>query len=144
MLRNERDEAEGSFQQALAIAQARGERSLELRAATSLARLLATEKRHDEAEQILGGIYGWFTEGSDTADLRAARSLHRAVSGCVLKFTERLVPVVAEATRVILPLTTLPVWPIVLPDTAPPAPCPGCLQGSPWGHQGGVLAALQA
>jgi predicted ATPase len=76
LLRGEkRAEAEPCFRRAVEIAQGRAERSLELRAATSLARLLARTERRDEARRVLGGIYGWFTEGLDTADLREARSL---------------------------------------------------------------------
>jgi adenylate cyclase len=60
------------------VARARGERALELRAATSLARLLQRLDRHGEARQILGEVYGWFTEGLETADLRAARAVLEA------------------------------------------------------------------
>ena len=57
--------------------QARGmeARSLELRATTSLARLLASQGRRDEARKMLAEIYGWFTEGFDTADLKDAKAL---------------------------------------------------------------------
>jgi predicted ATPase len=68
-------EAETLFRQALAIAEKQQARSLSLRAATSLARLLRKQGRTEEARQQLGEIYGWFTEGFDTADLRAARAL---------------------------------------------------------------------
>jgi predicted ATPase len=50
-------------------------RSDELRATTSLARLLRDTHRHGEARTILTEIYGWFTEGFDTADLRQAKQL---------------------------------------------------------------------
>jgi tetratricopeptide (TPR) repeat protein len=73
--RGKRDEAERCFRSGIEIARRRAERSLELRASTSLARLLAHTKRRGEARRVLGGIYGWFTEGFDTADLRAARVL---------------------------------------------------------------------
>jgi len=63
------------FRSAIEIAERRAERSLELRAATSLARLLMRNGRRGEARRILGGIYAWFTEGFDTADLCQARSL---------------------------------------------------------------------
>lgn len=69
------DEAERCFRSAIEIAERRAERSLELRAATSLVRLLMRKGRRGEARRILGGIYAWFTEGFDTADLRAARAL---------------------------------------------------------------------
>jgi predicted ATPase len=48
---------------------------LELRATTSLARLLASQHRRDEARTILVEIYNWFTEGFDTADLLDAKAL---------------------------------------------------------------------
>ena len=48
--------------------------NLELRATTSLARLLAMQGRRDEAH-MLAEIYGWFTEGFDTADLKDAKAL---------------------------------------------------------------------
>jgi predicted ATPase len=47
----------------------------ELRATTSLAQLLAKQGRRDEARTKLGEIYGWFTEGFDTADLKDAKAL---------------------------------------------------------------------
>jgi predicted ATPase len=72
---DQRGEAERSFREAIAIARSRSERSLELRATTSLARLLAGQDRGGEARQMLAEIYGWFTEGFDTFDLRAARAL---------------------------------------------------------------------
>jgi len=46
-----------------------------LRATTSLARLLASQERGDEARSMLAEIYGWFTEGFDTADLKDAKAL---------------------------------------------------------------------
>ncbi len=49
--------------------------SWELRAATSLARLWQQQGKRDEARDLLGPIYGWFTEGFDTADLQEAQAL---------------------------------------------------------------------
>jgi class 3 adenylate cyclase/tetratricopeptide (TPR) repeat protein len=69
------EEAALCFRQALEVARRRSERSLELRAATSLARLLHGQGKRDEAHAILAPIYCWFTEGFDTADLRRARAL---------------------------------------------------------------------
>ncbi len=66
---------ERAFRQASELARSRGERSLELRAATSLARLLRSTGRHDEARRALGDVYRSFTEGFETADLRTARAL---------------------------------------------------------------------
>ncbi len=50
-------------------------KSWELRAATSLARLWHRQGKKEPARQLLGDIYGWFTEGFDTHDLRAAKAL---------------------------------------------------------------------
>jgi tetratricopeptide (TPR) repeat protein len=68
-------EAERCFRSALEIAQSRSEKSFELRAAMSLARLWQSQRRREEAHRLLGDAYGWFTEGFDTADLRAAQAL---------------------------------------------------------------------
>jgi class 3 adenylate cyclase/predicted ATPase len=68
-------DAEACFQQALAIARHQSAKSLELRAATSLARLWQQQGKRAEALQLLRDVYGWFTEGFDTADLQEARAL---------------------------------------------------------------------
>ncbi|MBM3189762.1 MAG: hypothetical protein FJZ90_13675 [Chloroflexi bacterium] len=68
-------EAEDCFAQAIAIARAGEQRTWELRAATSLARLWQRQGKRVEARDLLGGVYGWFTEGFDTPDLRDARAL---------------------------------------------------------------------
>jgi class 3 adenylate cyclase/predicted ATPase len=68
-------EAELCFRQALEIARRQQAKSWELRAATSLSRLLARQHRHDEARALLLEIYNWFTEGFDTADLKDAKAL---------------------------------------------------------------------
>ena len=60
---------------AIDIAQAQSARSLELRAATSLARLLAGQGKRRSAHDLLAPIYGWFTEGFETADLKDAKTL---------------------------------------------------------------------
>jgi tetratricopeptide (TPR) repeat protein len=67
--------AETCFRSAIELARRGGHRSLELRATTSLSRLLAQRGRRDEGRQALGKVYGWFTEGFDTGDLRVARTL---------------------------------------------------------------------
>jgi tRNA A-37 threonylcarbamoyl transferase component Bud32/tetratricopeptide (TPR) repeat protein len=67
--------AEASLREALDYAGRQQARSFELRAATALARLLQAGKRQDEARAVLAPIYDWFTEGHDTADLAAARTL---------------------------------------------------------------------
>jgi adenylate cyclase len=69
------DEAEDCFHRALAVAREQGSRWWELGAALSLARLWQAQGRRDEARELLGGIYGWFTEGFDTADLVEAKAL---------------------------------------------------------------------
>jgi predicted ATPase len=67
--------AENSFRTALAIAREQGTRGLELRAATSLARLWREQGRQTEARDLLAPVYGWFTEGFDTPDLKDAKAL---------------------------------------------------------------------
>jgi predicted ATPase len=67
--------AELLFRQALDIARSRGERSLELRAAMSLARFWQARRRSDEARRVVADVYGRFTEGFDSSDLREAKGL---------------------------------------------------------------------
>ncbi len=67
--------AQASFARAIAIARSRAARSWELRAATSMGRLLVSEGRHDAARSTLGGCYRTFTEGFETQDLRDAADL---------------------------------------------------------------------
>jgi predicted ATPase len=69
------EEAEACFQQALAIAHRQQAKSWELRAATSLASLWQQQGKRAEARELLTPIYGWFTEGFDTADLQEAKAL---------------------------------------------------------------------
>ena len=68
-------DGESCFRAAIEVARSRGEKSLELRATMRFARLLLEQDRRDEARQALTEIYGWFTEGFDTADLRDAKRL---------------------------------------------------------------------
>src|SRR5262249_23435704 len=68
-------EVESCFHQAIAIAQNQQAKSFELRAATNLARLWQSQGKREEARQVLGDVYGWFTEGFDTADLQDAKAL---------------------------------------------------------------------
>ena len=68
-------EAEDLFRDAIRIARSEEARSFELLATTSLARLLAKQGHRDEARVMLAEIYGWFTEGFDTADLKDAKAL---------------------------------------------------------------------
>jgi predicted ATPase len=67
--------AETCFQQSLDIARRQQAKSLELRAAISLSRLWQHQGKRDEARTLLAPIYGWFTEGFDTADLQEAKAL---------------------------------------------------------------------
>ncbi len=66
---------EECFLNAIEIAQRQQAKSLELRAATSLARLWQRQGKQHEAHQMLSEIYGWFTEGFDTKDLQQAKAL---------------------------------------------------------------------
>jgi predicted ATPase len=68
-------QAEACFQQALAIARRQQAKSWELRAAMSLSRLWRQQGKQAKARELLVPIYGWFTEGFDTADLQEARAL---------------------------------------------------------------------
>jgi predicted ATPase len=68
-------EAARCFGDAIAVARRQSAKSLELRATMSLARLLAKQGRRNEARTMLAEIYGWFTEGLDTADLKDAKAL---------------------------------------------------------------------
>jgi predicted ATPase len=63
------------FERALAVARAQQAKSWELRTATSLARLWRDQGKRDEAHDLLAPIYGWFTEGFDTRDLKEAKAL---------------------------------------------------------------------
>ena len=67
--------AEADFREAIALAQKTQAKAWELRATTSLARLLASQDRRDEARTALAEIDSWFTEGFDTADLKDAKAL---------------------------------------------------------------------
>ncbi|WP_024514375.1 adenylate/guanylate cyclase domain-containing protein [Bradyrhizobium sp. Tv2a-2] len=73
----ERDaaKAEAYSERSLAIARARQTKSFELRAATSMARLWRDQGKQNEARELLASVYGWFTEGFDTLDLKQAKAL---------------------------------------------------------------------
>jgi predicted ATPase len=73
--KQKRVEAETCFRQALDAARRQQAKSLELRAAMSLSRLWQQQDKRNEARELLAPIYGWFTEGFDTADLQEAQAL---------------------------------------------------------------------
>ena len=72
---NDSAEAEACYLKALEVARAQEAHSLELRAASDLARLRVDQGRRAEARDLLAPVYGWFTEGFDTADLHEAKAL---------------------------------------------------------------------
>jgi len=69
------DAAEELYRSALNFAQQQEAKLWELRAAVSLARLYRDQGRHTQARDLLGSVYGWFTEGFDTLDLEEAKAL---------------------------------------------------------------------
>ena len=72
--------AEACFQQALDIARRQQAKSWELRATVSLSRLWQQQGKRAAARELLAPVYGWFTEGFDTADLQDAKALLDALS----------------------------------------------------------------
>jgi class 3 adenylate cyclase/tetratricopeptide (TPR) repeat protein len=79
--RGQTELAEAGFREATALAQEMGAKAWELRATMSLADMLAKHDRRDEARAMLAEIYGSFTEGFDTADLKDAKALLDGLSG---------------------------------------------------------------
>jgi predicted ATPase/class 3 adenylate cyclase len=73
--RGDEPRADRDFRETIAVARRMGSKAFELRATTSLARLLARHDKRDEARAMLADIYNWFTEGFDTADLKDAKML---------------------------------------------------------------------
>jgi predicted ATPase len=73
--------AEELYRKAVTIASQQGAKLWELRAAVSLARLRTDQGRHAEARELLAPVYGWFTEGFDTPDLREAKALLETLDG---------------------------------------------------------------
>ena len=67
--------AEAYFERALAISREQQAKSWELRAAMSMARLWRDQGKREEARELLAPVYGWFTEGFDTLDLKEAKAL---------------------------------------------------------------------
>ena len=71
----DRAKAEAHLERALSIARQQQAKSWELRAAMSMARLWRDQGKRDEARELLAPVYGWFTEGFDTRDLKEAKAL---------------------------------------------------------------------
>jgi predicted ATPase len=67
--------AQAYFERALAVARQQQAKSWELRAATSMARVWRDQGKRHEARDLLAPVYGWFTEGFDTRDLKEAKAL---------------------------------------------------------------------
>ena len=74
-MNNLEEEAEACFLKAIEIARRQQAKSLELRATMSLARLWQRQGKGKAARKMLAEIYGWFTEGFDTADLKDAKAM---------------------------------------------------------------------
>ena len=74
------EEAEAWLQRALDVARSQEAKSLELRAAMSLSRLWQQQGKQAEARVLLAPVYGWFTEGFDTADIQDAKALLEELS----------------------------------------------------------------
>ena len=72
--------AEAYFERALSVARAQQAKSWELRAAMSMARLWRDRGRQDAARELLAPVYGWFTEGFDTLDLKEGKALLDALA----------------------------------------------------------------
>jgi predicted ATPase len=72
--------AEAYFERALAVAREQQAKSWELRAAMSMARLWRDQGKRDAARELLAPVYGWFTEGFDTLDLKEAKTLLEALA----------------------------------------------------------------
>ena len=80
-------QAEAAFRRALEVARRQQAKALELRAAMSLARLWQQQDKSTEAYELLAPIYGWFTEGFDTADLQEAKALLEELGGVMFQFS---------------------------------------------------------
>ena len=72
---NRVEDGQSALEEALRVARQQQAKAYELRAATSLARLWGERGRRTEARGLLAPVYGWFTEGFDTADLEGAKAL---------------------------------------------------------------------
>ena len=79
------EEAEKCFERAIEVARKQSAKSLELRAAASLARLWQQQGKRRETHDLLSEIYGWFTEGFDTKDLQEAKTLIEELGHCAIE-----------------------------------------------------------
>jgi predicted ATPase len=75
LLSDPTNDVEDCFDRALKAARAQSARLLELRAAMSMARLWRSQGKRQQARELLAPVYGWFTEGFDTRDLKEAKAL---------------------------------------------------------------------
>ena len=75
LMRGEETLADRDFRETITVSRRMSSKAYELRATTSLARLLAKQGKGDEGRAMLGETYNWFTEGFDTADLKDAKAL---------------------------------------------------------------------
>jgi predicted ATPase len=77
---NDIDAAEAAFSEALSVARAQQSKWLELRAATSMARLWRDQGKMQQAHELLAPVYDWFSEGFDTLDMREAKGMLDALA----------------------------------------------------------------
>jgi predicted ATPase/type II secretory pathway predicted ATPase ExeA len=133
---NPQFEAEQCFQKALATARQQQAKSLELRAAVSLAKLWRQQNKGDEARELLEEIYRWFTEGFDTKDLQDAATLLRELGGRIEatrnrqqgeEENQRTRPIVQDSTFEIQRFEQIPTPHSPFLDTQLSAPSPQSL-----------------
>ena len=99
LAQNKLAEGEASIRHALELARKQRAKSWELRAATSLARLWGEQARRAEAHALLAPVYGWFTEGFDTADLKDAKALLYELMGAGRRSVNGLVRMTASSAN---------------------------------------------
>ena len=77
---NRIEEGQNALREPLRTARSQQAKSYEIRSGTDLARLWGEQGRWAEARELLGSVYGWFTEGFDTADLKETKALLEALA----------------------------------------------------------------